>query len=125
MQWACLSTFRLIGNDWLVVVAGVRAATRDGEMEMLKDQVVQLDREKRQMTVQWEKERERAEDAQNELCTAREEIRKSKEETKNAKIERKGDQLKILTLEYEALTCPASHHHQVILRLLICVAGCI
>ena len=84
---------------------------------MLKDQVVQLDREKRKVTVQLEKE----------LCTAREEIRKAKEEAsqarqetgqakqemKKAKIEAKGERLKNTALEYEKSRCPASHYHQV------------
>ena len=66
---------------------------------MLKDRVVQLDREERKVTVQLGKERKRAED---EMCTAREEIRKTKEETSQAKqetgqanIETKGERLKI------------------------------
>ena len=94
---------------------------------MLKDQVVLLDREKRQVKVQLKEERKRAEDAQKEICTAREEIRKAKEETsqarqetgqakqemKKAMIETKGEQLKIMALEYEKSRCPASHHHQV------------
>ena len=94
---------------------------------MLKDQVVQSDREKRKVTVQLEKERERAEGAQKELCTAREEIRKTKEETsqarqetgqakqemKKAMIEAKGERLKTRALEYEISRCPASHYHQV------------
>ncbi|XP_062522675.1 uncharacterized protein LOC134197376 isoform X2 [Corticium candelabrum] len=71
------------------------AAPDVGEMEMLKDQVVQLDREKRKVTVQLEKE----------LCTAREETRK-------AKIEAKGERLKNTALEYEKSRCPASHYHQ-------------
>ncbi|XP_062522728.1 uncharacterized protein LOC134197421 isoform X2 [Corticium candelabrum] len=92
------------------------AAPGVGEMEMLKDQVVQSDREKRKVTVQLEKE----------LCTAREEIRKTKEETsqarqetgqakqemKKAMIEAKGERLKTRALEYEISRCPASHYHQ-------------
>ncbi|XP_062503051.1 uncharacterized protein LOC134180010 isoform X2 [Corticium candelabrum] len=97
---------------------GIRRGPQDvGEMEMLKDQVVQLDREERKVTVQLEKERKRAED---EMCTAREEIRKAKEETSQARqetgqanIETKRERLKIVALEYEKSRCPASHHHQI------------
>ncbi|XP_062498850.1 uncharacterized protein LOC134176181 isoform X2 [Corticium candelabrum] len=42
-----------------------------GEMEMLKDQVVLLDREKRQVKVQLKEERKRAADAQKDLYSKR------------------------------------------------------